>query len=411
MPISALYAAVWDTSSGPAWQARHGLTADQYQSTFNQLTAEGYRLRMVSGYAVGGQDLYAALWDADESVAWQARHGLTADQYQSTFNQLTSQGYRLTWVSTYAVSGGDLYAAIWDKSAGPAWQAHHRMNPSDYQSTFDAMLSQGYRPVCISACNTGGDDLYAALWEQVSGPAWVTHHAMTAEGYQYTFDQLLQQGYRLRFVTGYPGTEPALAVTGLQMQYQQMSNWCWIAVATSISHYYDPASTWTQCSLTTAQLQASASLHMRGRCCPDAQLLASTPGLAQQLANPYSSSSEYALEGVNSKLAATPTGICNHSGDIAKALTQTGNLNHDTGSVAGIADLLNELSAGRPVCIGITWSDGASGHYIAATGVELPDTVIVEDPVYGSSALPYQTLASSYKGSGSWTDSLTTQQP
>jgi hypothetical protein len=92
-------------------------------------------------------------------VAWQAHHRMTADQYQAIFNQLTSQGYRLTWVSTYAVSGEDFYAAIWDKSAGPAWQAHHRMKPSDYRSTFDAMLSQGYWPACISASNTGGDDL------------------------------------------------------------------------------------------------------------------------------------------------------------------------------------------------------------------------------------------------------------
>ena len=198
------------------------------------------------------------------------------------------------------------------------------------------------------------------------------------------------------------------ALTGLQMQYQQMSNWCWIAVSTSISHYYNPASTWTQCSLTTAQLQASASLHMQGQCCPDAQLIASTPGLAQKLADPYSSSSEYALDGVNSQLAATPENICNHTGDIAKALTQTGNLSRDTGSVAGITDLLNELSAGRPVCIGITWS-GGGGHYIAAIGVELPDTVIVKDPVNGLSVLPYQTLVSSYLGNGSWTDSLYTQ--
>lgn len=199
-----------------------------------------------------------------------------------------------------------------------------------------------------------------------------------------------------------------LAVVELQMQYQEMSNWCWIAVATSISRYYDPASPWTQCSLATGQLQASASLHMQGQCCPDSQLLAATPGLAQQLANPYSSNAEYALDGVNSQLPATPVGICNHTGDIAKALTQTGNLASDTGSVVGISDLLNQVSAGRPVCIYINWSGGGS-HYIAASGVELPDTVIVEDPVNGRSVLPYQTLATNYLGSGSWADSLYTQ--
>ena len=198
-----------------------------------------------------------------------------------------------------------------------------------------------------------------------------------------------------------------LAVTGLQMQYQLMSNWCWIAVATSISLFYNPSSPWTQCSLTTAQLQASASLHMQGQCCPEAQLLASTPGLAQQLANPYSLSSEYALDGVNSELAATPVGICNHTGDIGKALTQTGNLNQEIGSAVGFTDLLNELNAGHPVCINIVFPQ--SSHVVAVSGVELPDWVAVEDPIFGRSVLPYQTLATSYHGNGSWNSSYHTK--
>jgi hypothetical protein len=199
------------------------------------------------------------------------------------------------------------------------------------------------------------------------------------------------------------------AMTGLQMQYQLMSNWCWIAVATSISRFYNPASTWTQCSLATAQLQASASLHMQGQCCPDAQLVASTNGLAAALANPYSSTSLSALNSVNSRLAATPIAICNHTGDVGKALTQTGNLNgSEMGSTVPATDLLNELRAGHSVSISIQWAGGGS-HEIAASGVELPGTVIIEDPIYGRSILPYQTVASSYQGNGSWTNTCHTK--
>lgn len=88
MAISALYAAVWDTSARPTWQARHGLTAAQYQSTFDQLTSAGYRLRMVSGYAPDSEDLYAALWDKSAGPAWQAaacsriRTGIAGFVYQ-----------------------------------------------------------------------------------------------------------------------------------------------------------------------------------------------------------------------------------------------------------------------------------------------------------------------------------------
>ena len=49
---------------------------------------------------------------------WQARHGLTPEQYQSTFDDLSKQGYRLKTVSGY-VSGGERYAALWVKEPGP----------------------------------------------------------------------------------------------------------------------------------------------------------------------------------------------------------------------------------------------------------------------------------------------------
>jgi hypothetical protein len=38
---------------------------------------------------------------------------------------------------------------------------------------------------------------------------------------------------------------------GLAMQYQETTQWCWIAVATSINHFYDRTSTWSQCKILT----------------------------------------------------------------------------------------------------------------------------------------------------------------
>jgi len=45
-----------------ARSAPHGLTPDQYQATFDQLVAQGYRLELVSGYSTGGLDHIAAIW-------------------------------------------------------------------------------------------------------------------------------------------------------------------------------------------------------------------------------------------------------------------------------------------------------------------------------------------------------------
>lgn len=94
------------------------MTSAVYQSTFNTLVGRGYRLRCVSGYESNGQALYAAIWDKSSGPAWQAHHDMNSTAYQNEFNQLVSQGYRLRWVSGYVVNGTDLYAAIWDKSSG-----------------------------------------------------------------------------------------------------------------------------------------------------------------------------------------------------------------------------------------------------------------------------------------------------
>ena len=119
------YAGIWEQRGGPAWQARHGLGAAQYQDTFNDLVAQGYRLIDVSGYVLDGEDRYAAIWEQSGGPVWQARHGLTADQYQQTFNDLVGQGYRLVRVSGYVGRGGPRYAGIWEQRDGPAWQARH----------------------------------------------------------------------------------------------------------------------------------------------------------------------------------------------------------------------------------------------------------------------------------------------
>lgn len=197
------YAAIWEKRGGPAWQARHGLTADQYQQTFNSLVAQGYRLVSVSGYGSGGQDRYAAIWEKRDGPEWQARHGLTAEQYQQTFNELTSQGYRLIYVSGHTNDGKDRYAAIWEKRDGPEWQARHGLTAEQYQRTFNELSSQGYRLIQVSGYGSNGRSRFAAIWEKRGGPAWQARHGLTADQYQQTFDSLVAQGYRLVSVNGY----------------------------------------------------------------------------------------------------------------------------------------------------------------------------------------------------------------
>jgi len=200
------FAAYFEKSSGPAQICRHGLTSSQYQQQFNTAASQGYRLTLVNGYpGVGGVDKYVAIWEKTGStVPLVARHGLTSAQYQSEFNTLTGQGYRLKHVSGYGISNVARYAAIFEKPAStPAWTARHGLTSAQYQSTFNTLTQQGYIPVVVSGYAVNNVDYYAAIFEKKSSPPWIARHGMTSKAYQGEFTNNYYQGYRLKLICGY----------------------------------------------------------------------------------------------------------------------------------------------------------------------------------------------------------------
>ncbi|MBL6939382.1 MAG: hypothetical protein ISS15_05715 [Alphaproteobacteria bacterium] len=183
----------------PAWEARSGLNAAQYQAVFDQMTAQGYRPLVVDGYSVGGGDpLFAAIWMQLPGAAWVARHNMNAGAYQNAFDTFQTQGFRPRWITSYPTPGGDLYAAIWDKSGSAGWVARHGLSPAAFQQAFDQFTAQGYRLTCTSATMNG----QSGIWEKLPGPFYA-YSGMTSAAYQQRFDQLGAQGFRLRQVKGY----------------------------------------------------------------------------------------------------------------------------------------------------------------------------------------------------------------
>jgi CubicO group peptidase (beta-lactamase class C family) len=197
------YIAIWEKASGPALVARHGLSAAQYQAAFNEFQKQGYRLTHVSGYGVGNAAKFAAIWEKKSGGAWAARHNLTAAQYQAAFNEHAKQGYRLSHVNGYVVNNVEYFAAIWEKTSGPAWQARHNLTGAQFQSTFNDLGKQGFVLVKVSGYTKGNTNLYAGIWEKTSSPPRFARHGVTAENYQHVHDNMYHQGYRPLYVQGF----------------------------------------------------------------------------------------------------------------------------------------------------------------------------------------------------------------
>jgi Papain-like cysteine protease AvrRpt2 len=175
---------------------------------------------------------------------------------------------------------------------------------------------------------------------------------------------------------------------GLRMQYQETSKWCWIAVGTSIAHFYDPSSTVTQAALMTRIGQAINRWPTTTVCWPTASTLATHPGLGSLLDDPYVPNAKRVLDGL------IPA-VCVKSGGVGDALKANGNLNGRRKSLS-LGEIHAEIRAGRPVVVDIRFRSGLQ-HVIAIAGVQ-DDVVLICDPVHGETAIQLELLEPKYRG-------------
>jgi hypothetical protein len=188
---------------------------------------------------------------------------------------------------------------------------------------------------------------------------------------------LRQQLRCSRTFNGYKGSFelPGWQMLPFSMQPQAQPNWCWAAVAASVAAFFDAATHQTQCLIANAQLR-------RQDCC-----------------------------------GSGASGPCNVYGFLASALNRVRHLKVWHPSVcAPLNEVRSEIDAKRPLCARVAWDSGGA-HFVTIVGY-LPDSdavagsemIAVEDPLWGSSDVPYDVLRVGYRYDGRWTDSYFTKK-
>jgi hypothetical protein len=159
---------------------------------------------------------------------------------------------------------------------------------------------------------------------------------------------------------------------GLKEQPQQQSEWCWLATTTSITLYYSPAYTGTQCSLANTELSQTT-------CCTNGS-----------------------------------SSACNQPGYPDQALTTTGHLASTAMGAPTLQTIIDQIEAGHPVSINIQWiPSGSGGHNPATDGYDNRDsaapTLDIQDPWYGPSTQDFNSFPGSYNGGATWYESYFTR--
>jgi CubicO group peptidase (beta-lactamase class C family) len=111
-------------------------------------------------------------------MTFQAYHGVSGAQHQANFNKLSAEGFRMISISVYGDPGNPVYAAVWVQRGGPAWVAVHGVDAAGYQAFFNTSTAKGFVPVLVSATGPIQNAVFAAVFEQgVAGP-WLARHGV-----------------------------------------------------------------------------------------------------------------------------------------------------------------------------------------------------------------------------------------
>jgi hypothetical protein len=153
-------------------------------------------------------------------------------------------------------------------------------------------------------------------------------------------------------------------------QHQSQNEWCWAASTASITLFYNPASTWTQCSLANRAFGQTT-------CCTDGG-----------------------------------TAACNQPWYPDQALTITGHLASTSNGKPTLATVINEINAGHPISVNIQWT-GGGGHNPVVDGYDCSQptgaTIDLQDPWYGHSVQEFGSFPASYQGGARWAVSYLTR--
>jgi|GEM_PF-5933054 len=197
------YAAIWESCESPAWETRYGLTDTGLQAALDELGARGYRLVEISGSDLDGANAFAAIWENASMSTWETRYGLSDAEFQQALERFSAQGFRLAHVSSYALADEARHAGIWEKCSTPDWEARFGLTADEYQQALQELVGQGFRLRQMNGYVVAGQDRYSALLDKGEGPAWEARYGLTANEFQDALDLLGSQGYRLADVSGY----------------------------------------------------------------------------------------------------------------------------------------------------------------------------------------------------------------
>jgi CubicO group peptidase (beta-lactamase class C family) len=200
-PAAAQYTAVWVKRSGSAWVATHGISAGAYQDFFDKWSAKGYVPVLLSATGSRANAIFAAVFEKKNYNAWSARHDMTQSVFDAENEKAKKNNLILKTCSTYGSSGDRRYAAVWIPNPGNIkWSVYSNISANDYQTQFNASTQlHFYSPEIVAVSD---EQSYCAMFTDSIRGAVQARHGLTSAQYQKEFDKQTKAGLMPIYVDG-----------------------------------------------------------------------------------------------------------------------------------------------------------------------------------------------------------------
>ncbi len=165
-----------------SWTSKRGMTATAYQTLWEQLTAQNFRVLDLDAHVVSGTPYYDVIFvkDATEKPFFSHRI-LTLAQLDANVATYGAQGFRPIRINGYKVGSQNYYAAVWVQDGLTDAPIRRDLTSAQYASWWTFYKDHGYHPVDIAAYVKGGALLYAGIWVRESGiDNWISLRDRTA---------------------------------------------------------------------------------------------------------------------------------------------------------------------------------------------------------------------------------------
>jgi murein DD-endopeptidase MepM/ murein hydrolase activator NlpD len=158
------YAAIFKKVPG-AFLARHGLTVGQHDSVLDEAKADGLSPINVSVVSLNDQRFYTVLYRKQDIGKWQVKSQLDADAYQQAVGDNKAAGRKPVYVSAYLHQGSHHFSAIFTEKPAGVFHARHGLTAGEYQTEWQEALNNGLTTKVVSGMDGAqSKHLFVAVW-------------------------------------------------------------------------------------------------------------------------------------------------------------------------------------------------------------------------------------------------------